>query len=90
MNNFLLVDKEGKALSPANSWQLISDVDSQKYEFWSKKQIIELASTMLFTFAVSSNSFRYVHTIGHSLAKVLNEAKLDFLPYPYGAKKENK
>ena len=54
MNNFLLVDQDGKILSPANSWQLLSDVDSQKYEFWSKKQIIELASTMLFSFAVSN------------------------------------
>ncbi len=90
MNQFLLIDKTGKALSPANSWQLVSDVDSQKCEFWSKKQILELASTMLFTFAVGSNSFRYVHTIGHSLAKVLGEEKLDFLPYPYGPKKEKK
>ena len=90
MNSFILIDKEGKALSPANSWQLLSDIDSQKCEFWSKKQILELASTMLFSFAVGSNSFRYVHTIGHSLAKVLNEEKLDFLPYPYGFKKEKK
>ena len=87
INDFLLIDKEGKALSPANSWQLISDVDTRKCEFWSKKQILELASTMLFSFAVSSNSFRYIHTIGHSLAKVLNEEKLDFLPYPYGVRK---
>ncbi|MBU8901425.1 MAG: hypothetical protein KOO69_01660 [Victivallales bacterium] len=90
MNDFLLIDKQGQVLSPANSWQLLSDIDSQKYEAWSKKQIVELASTMLFTFAVSSNSFRYIHTIGHSLAKVSGEEKLDFLPYPYGAKKEGK
>ena len=90
MNKFLLVDKQGQALSPIDSWQLISDLDSHKYEFWSKKQIIELASTMLFTFAVSSNSFRYIHTIGHSLAKVLDEEKINFLPYPYGIKKESK
>jgi len=90
MNNFLLIDKQGKALSPANSWQLLADVDSQKCEFWSKKQILEFASTMLFSFSVSSNSFRYIHTIGHSLAKVLHEEKIDFLPYPYGAKKGNK
>ena len=90
MNNFILIDKEGKVLSPANSWQLLSDIDSRQCEFWSKKQILELASTMLFSFAVSSNSFRYVHTIGHSLAKVLNEEKLDFLPYPYGVQKEKK
>jgi len=90
MDQFLLIDKDGKALSPTNSWQLLSDIDSQKCEFWNKKQILELASTMLFSFAVSSNSFRYIHTIGHSLAKVLGEEKLDFLPYPYGPKKEKK
>lgn len=90
MNHFLLIDKEGKALSPSNSWQLVPDVDAQKCEFWSKKQILELASTMLFNFAVSSNSFRYIHTIGNSLAKILGEEKLDFLPYPYGSKKRKK
>lgn len=90
MNNFLLIDKNGTALSPDNSWQLLSDIDSPKCEFWSKKQILELASTMLFSFAVSSNSFRYIHTIGHSLAKVIGEEKLDFLPYPYGSKKAKK
>lgn len=86
MDNFMLIDEQGKALSPRNSWQLLSNLASSRYEFWSKKQILELASTMLFTFAVSSNSFRYIHTIGHSLAKILGEDKLDFLPYPYGSK----
>lgn len=90
MNHFLLIDKQGKALSPANSWQLLLDVDSNRCEFWSKKQILELASTMLFSFAVSSNSFRYIHTIGHSLSKVMGEDELEFLPYPYGSKKGKK
>ena len=86
MNQFLLINKQGEALSPANSWQLLAGVDSKKCEFWNKKQILELASTMLFSFAVSSNSFRYIHTIGSSLAKILGADKLDFLPYPYGPK----
>ena len=89
MNHFLMVDKQGKALSPY-SWQPLLDVDSRKCEFWSKKQILELASTMLFSFAVSSNSFRYIHTIGHSLSKVMGEDKLEFLPYPYGSQKGGK
>ncbi len=90
MNNFLLLDKQGEALSPCDSWQSVSDIDPRKCEFWNKKQILELASTMLFAFAVSSNSFRYIHTIGHSLAKILGEDELDFLPYPYGPGKEKK
>lgn len=89
MDNFLLVDKHGQALSPGNSWQLLSDIDSSKYEFWSKKQVIELASSMLFSLAVSSNSFRYIYTIGHSLVEDTDDEDLGFLPYPYGnAKKE--
>ncbi|MDD5697070.1 MAG: hypothetical protein PHH77_00485 [Victivallaceae bacterium] len=90
MDNFLLIDDRGKVLSPGNSWRLLPEVDSAKCELWNKKQILELASLMLFTFAVSSNSFRYIHTIGHSLAKVLGEDKLDFLPYPYGSGKRDK
>ena len=89
MNHFLLVDGKGNALSPFNSWHIISDIDSHKCEFWSKKQILEFASSMLFSFAVSSNSFRYIHTIGHSLAKAMGMDKLDFLPYPYGSKKDD-
>jgi hypothetical protein len=90
MDNFMLIDKHGRALSPRNSWQIVPDIYSNKCELWSKKQIVELASTMLFTFAVSSNSFRYIHTIGYSLAKALGEEKLDFLPYPYGPQNEGK
>lgn len=90
MDNFMLIDKHGRALSPRNSWQIVPDIYSNKCELWTKKQIIELASTMLFTFAVSSNSFRYIHTIGYSLAKALGEDQLDFLPYPYGPQNEEK
>ncbi|MDD5727675.1 MAG: transglutaminase family protein [Victivallales bacterium] len=90
MDNFLLADRDGKILSPANSWQILPGIDSHKYEFWSKRQIIELASSMLFSFAVSSNSFRYIYTIGHSLAKISGNDKLDFLPYPYGTARKEK
>ncbi|MDD5599781.1 MAG: hypothetical protein PHV82_17685 [Victivallaceae bacterium] len=90
MENFILIDKNGQALSPRNSWQIVPDIYSNKCELWTKRQIVELASTMLFTFAVSSNSFRYIHTIGYSLGKTLGENKLDFLPYPYGSRNEGK
>jgi hypothetical protein len=89
MNHFLLIDDQGRGLSPADSWKIISNIDTSKCEFWNKRQILEFAATMLFTYAVSSNSFRYIHTIGHSLAKALGESDLEFLPYPYGESKDS-
>ncbi|MCP3965561.1 MAG: hypothetical protein GY750_12765 [Lentisphaerae bacterium] len=83
VGKFALIDGSGKALFPYNGWQLLPHVVSAKCEFWTKKQLLQLASTMLFLFSVSSDSFRYIHTIGHSLAGLIGEDDLGFLPYPY-------
>jgi len=43
---------------------------------------------MLFLFAVSSDSFRYVSTIGESLVQLAGDDGIDFLPYPYTTKEK--
>lgn len=83
VGKFALIDGSGKALFPYNGWQLLPHVVPAKCEFWTNKQILQLASSMLFLFAVSSDSFRYIHTIGHSIAGIIGEDDLGFLPYPY-------
>ncbi|QSH40045.1 hypothetical protein P0136_01750 [Lentisphaerota bacterium ZTH] len=83
VGKFALIDGSGKALFPYNGWQLLPHVVPAKCEFWTNKQLLQLASTMLFLFSVSSDSFRYIHTIGHSLAGIIGEDELGFLPYPY-------
>lgn len=88
MGKFVLVDGDGRILTPHNSWQLVQQHKTQIFDFWSRKQILKLASSMLFLFAVSSDSFRYVHTIGHTLASIADKKDLDFLPYPYNSDQE--
>ncbi len=47
------------------------------------RQILRYFGLMLFSHAVISDNFRYVHTIGQSLSGGGEEDGLDFLPYPY-------
>ncbi len=83
VGNFALVDTDGQALVPKNNWQLMSRITIQNCDFWDNVKILKLASSMLFLHAVSSDSFRYVHTIGHSLSSLIDEDASDFFPYPY-------
>jgi hypothetical protein len=88
LGEFALVDADGKILTPKNGWQLIPQIQAPVWDFWDNEKILKLASSMLFLFAVSSDSFRYVSTIGESLLQLANDGDLDFLPYPYTAKEK--
>ena len=48
---------------------------------WSDEELIALLSYSLFTDAVATDSFRYIHTLGCCIGK---QPDLNFLPYPYG------
>jgi hypothetical protein len=48
---------------------------------WTDRELISLLSYSLFTDAVATDSFRYIHTLGCCIGKRQN---LNFLPYPYG------
>jgi len=90
LGEFALVDGEGKILTPKNGWQLIQQTQTQTqgWDFWDNEKILKLASSMLFLFAVSSDSFRYVTTIGESLIQLAGDDDIDFLPYPYTTKEK--
>lgn len=83
LDSFIVVDQYGNGLSPHNNWQLQTNINIGQCEFWSNTKILKLAALMLFQYAVSSDSFRYIGTIGHSLAGLDDDDPLDFLPYPY-------
>lgn len=88
LGEFAIVDSEGKILTPKDGWQLIQQRQTQDWDFWDNQKIIKLASSMLFLFAVSSDSFRYVSTIGESLVQLAGDDSIDFLPYPYTTKEK--
>lgn len=83
LGNFVLIDADGQALTPKNNWQLMPRITLANCESWDTVKILKLASSMLFLYAVGSDSFRYVHTIGGSLASLSDDDDPDFLPYPY-------
>jgi hypothetical protein len=82
--DFILVDRIGNILIPVNDWNYIPYQNKDyAFELWNTQMLLRYAATLLFTCAASSDSFRYVYTIGSCLSG--NSAdNLDFLPYPYG------
>lgn len=74
---------EGMVYDPRRDWHPIPADELRKKVFrrWKDPELISLLSYSLFTDAVATDSFRYVHTLGCCIGKRQN---LDFLPYPYG------
>ncbi len=83
LDEFILIDNFGNGLTIRNNWQQLPNVNIELCEFWDKTRLLKLASLLLFQYAVSSDSFRYISTIGHSLLGLEDDDPLDFLPYPY-------
>lgn len=87
--NFALIDRRGRILSPKNGWQVLAPTDPTNCEFWDDpRKVLKFLASMLFLYAVSSDSFRYIHTVGHALCGMADDELLEFLPYPYGAQPE--
>lgn len=90
-SDFILLDSAENVLLPANDWEYIpSDQIRYRFEFWSVPMLLRYALSMMFCSAVSSDNFRYVHTIGNILVppeksgRPAGDPSPDFLPYPYG------
>jgi len=82
--DFVLIDESGYALHPANDWK-IAPAKRGSFKEWDAQATLKLVSSMLFVCAVSTDSFRYVHTIGSCLARSCGKDGLEFLPYPYNS-----
>lgn len=83
LDDFIVVDNCGNGLTVRNNWQILPNINIKQCDFWSNQKILKLAALMLFQYAVSSDSFRYISTIGHAMIGLENDEPLDFLPYPY-------
>ncbi len=86
VDNFSLMDNNNMLLTPFHDWRTFTPQNHDDLQVWSDKNILELISARLFMSAIGSDSFRYIHTVGHLLADLIGEDELAFLPYPYDAK----
>ena len=81
--DFILIDPQENILIPAQEWTYLPySQEHYAFQFWSESMLLRYGAALLFTGAVSGDSFRYVYTIGSCLAGSA-DARLP-LPYPYG------
>ena len=81
--DFILLDPQENVLIPAQDWTFVPcDGKSYTFHFWTTPMLLRYAAALLFTGAVSGDSFRYIYTIGSCLAGTA-DTRLS-LPYPYG------
>ncbi|MEG2075707.1 MAG: hypothetical protein RRY34_04305 [Victivallaceae bacterium] len=89
IGRWAVVDEAQKSiLIPAEDWQIMSYTSTDDMQFYELKHILKLAALNLFLSAVSSDSFRYIYTIGSAVSGKKDGESLDFLPYPYGGEKK--
>ena len=72
-----------KVYDPRRQWHPLprKTLQDKVFRRWSDEELIALLSYSLFTDAVATDSFRYIHTLGCCIGK---QPDLNFLPYPYG------
>ncbi len=83
MENFALIDANKRVLTPKDGWRMHSPLKEDVFKVWDTVTVLKYAVSMLFLSAVSSDSFRYVNTIGTCLGKAMGCKDISFLPYPY-------
>ena len=86
---FALLDGAGRLLLPLHDWRIEEAGAAADYEQWDGRSLVKFASHMLFSHAVSSDSFRYIQTIGQALSGVPDGTLPETLPYPYRAAEED-
>ena len=80
---FCLMDGDGNILSPSRGWVILDRIEIPEPRACSTTMLLKYNLSMLFLCAVSSDSFRYINTIGHVLGRVCGESNLSHLPHPY-------
>lgn len=83
---FVLYDGENTILAGIGDWRCCKLSSAQDLEFFSQRDILNLAGNMLLSSAVNSDSFRYVLTITRALCGDAGDGVLASFPYPYGEK----
>ncbi len=85
LDHFILVDTSGNWLMPSGNWKTGKINTGGKPEYWDDgARILKYLTLQLFTSAVGSDSFRYIHTIAAALTgSDGTDMDDDLLPYPY-------
>jgi len=83
LGDFALLDGDGNVLFPIRDWGLMRGVGVENCEFWEPRTLLRYLSAMLFSHAVTSDSFRYIQTIGQALAALPDGELPESFPYPY-------
>ncbi len=81
--SYVLIDRHGQILFPAN-WDCSQKLGSGVVREWDNHMIFKLTSSLILVHALTTDSFRYIHTIGSFLSRSSGIENADFLPYPYG------
>jgi len=80
---FCLMDGIGNILSPSRGWVMLDRSEIPEPQVCSTQMLMKYSLSMLFLCAVSSDSFRYINTVGHILGNVCGSENLEHLPLPY-------
>jgi hypothetical protein len=87
---YALLDSFGYKISSKN-WSINKAAENEEYEAWNTGMLLKHAVFHLYLCAISSDSIRYVYTIGLCLAKMLGKDDIhELLPYPFNGKKHSK
>ncbi len=81
--DFALCDGEGSMLTGTHDWQITEAPPLAGLELFEDRALLRLASAMLFSCAVNSDSFRYVLTIAQAFTGARDDSPLDYLPHPF-------
>ena len=85
-NGFALLDNNGLLIFPTD-WR-VEPAGHRALDLWNSGMILRHAANQLLICAISTDSVRYVYTIGSCLAKALGKSQADLLPYPFNGKSE--
>ncbi len=83
LGEFALRDRAGRLFFPGRGFQIENKPGPVNVERWDARALLNYALLQLMAYAVNSDSFRYIQTIGQALSGAEDGEPLDFLPYPY-------
>ena len=80
--NQFVVSDGFDTLVPAELWN-VRKAEVPDGRVFDDRMLLKFALSMLFSYSVSQDHFRYVYTVGQALTGSSDDAFLDALPYPY-------
>lgn len=96
-DDFGVMDSEGNLLTPGLAWEytpvrrLVFRRPDSTFRKIDDSAVLRYIASMLFFCAAGTDSFRYIYTIGHTLAALAgNPDGISALPYPYSPGNGNK